>query len=61
MQLLTDKEVAKMLGLKPATIKHWVSRRAIPYMKIGGRVRFTQDMIEQWAESKKVCAIDANI
>jgi excisionase family DNA binding protein len=37
-QLLTVKEAATRLRLKPTTIRAWILNRKIQYAKIGGRV-----------------------
>lgn len=37
-QLLTVKEAAGRLRLKPTTIRAWILNRKIQYVKIGGRV-----------------------
>ena len=36
--LLTVLEAADILRLKPATIRAWILKRRIPYVKLGGRV-----------------------
>lgn len=37
-QLLTVPETAVLLRLKPSTIRSWVCKKRIPYVKLGGRV-----------------------
>ena len=39
-ELLTVNETAAYLKLKPWTIRHWVSGRKIPFVKLGSAVRF---------------------
>jgi excisionase family DNA binding protein len=36
-QLLTVAQVAEMLGMKQATIRNWIWRRSIPYVKLKNR------------------------
>jgi excisionase family DNA binding protein len=38
-ELLTITEAASLLRLKPSTIRAWVLRRKLPYVKVGRRVR----------------------
>jgi excisionase family DNA binding protein len=38
-QMLTVKEVADALGIKEATVRAWVSKRKITYVKLGRLVR----------------------
>ena len=51
-RLLTDEEVARMLGKS----KSWVYKRSmlneIPRHKIGGHLRFRRSEIEAWIDAK---------
>jgi excisionase family DNA binding protein len=46
--LLTVKELSQWINLKPKTIYDWVETDRIPYRKLGSRVLFCLDEIEQW-------------
>ncbi|MEQ1680805.1 MAG: helix-turn-helix domain-containing protein [Nitrospira sp.] len=48
--LLTIKEVALSLQIKPATLYAWASQGRIPCIKIHGLVRFQKEEIDQWVE-----------
>ena len=37
-ELLTVPEAAALLRLKPSTIRSWVCKKRIPYVKLGGRL-----------------------
>jgi excisionase family DNA binding protein len=37
-ELLTVPEVARILRLQPSTIRAWILKRKIQYLKLGGRV-----------------------
>lgn len=51
--LMTDKDVAELLRLKPATIRMWVHLQKIPCVKIGEKcVRFEREKIENWLRAK---------
>ena len=46
-KLLTYLEVADAFRVKPQTVRNWVSKKQIPYIKIGVKVRFKpEDIIE---------------
>lgn len=49
--LLTIKEVATRLQIKPSTLYAWAAQGRIPCLKIHGLVRFRRDEIDQWLES----------
>ena len=55
--LLTYAEVAEILGLKPNTLRVWVSSKKIPCVKLGGAVRFTPSMVQELIESSTQEAI----
>ena len=48
--LLNDSETARQLGIKPSTLQNWRStgRYNLPYLKVGGRVRYRQSDVDEW-------------
>jgi excisionase family DNA binding protein len=44
--LVNVAETAEMLRLKPSTLRAWVLRRRIPYVKLGRRVMFRRSDVE---------------
>ena len=46
--IMTLKEVAALLKVRPVTIYKLLSLKKIPGMKISGAWRFKRDMIEHW-------------
>ncbi len=52
--LLTVKEAAEYLRLAASTIYKMVSRRDIPFMKIGTRVIFDLDTLTEWVGTHSV-------
>lgn len=46
-ELLTLPEAAGMLRLKVSTLRAWLLRRRIPYVKVGRLVRFRRSDIEE--------------
>lgn len=51
--LLTTQELASWINIKPSTIRKWVCRKKIPFLKLGGSVRFRKMDIEQWLNMNK--------
>ena len=46
--LLTIKELAEQLRIKPSTLYAWASQRKIPCVRIHGLIRFRSEEIEGW-------------
>jgi len=58
--LLTAAEVANLTGFAEGTIRHFVSQRRIPFIRISPRcVRFRRSDIEAWLEKLMVPTIPA--
>lgn len=54
-RLLTIEEVCDRLGgVKPWTIRSWVSQKRIPYTKVGRLTRFPERRINEWIEIRTV-------
>lgn len=53
-QLLTPKQAAELLNVKPSWIKSMVFRGQIPFLKLGKHVRFCPKAIEKWVEERKI-------
>lgn len=54
-RLLTIDEVChKLGGVKPWTIRSWVSQRRIPYTKVGRLTRFPEEHIDAWIRANTV-------
>lgn len=47
-KLLDYNEASQILGLKPATLRTWVSAKKIPYIKLGGAVRFLPEQLRDF-------------
>jgi excisionase family DNA binding protein len=48
IKLYTTTEVAELLRCHPRTVYRLVESDSIPYLRIGGLVRFDSEAIEQW-------------
>lgn len=56
-QLLSVKETAERLGLKPATIRAWLARRKnLPCIRCGRAVRIPAEAVEQFIERNTIPA-----
>jgi excisionase family DNA binding protein len=57
-QLLDTHQAAEFLGISPTTLITWRStqRYDLPYVKIGGKVRYDVADLLKWMESRKVTA-----
>jgi len=53
-ELMTVDQVAALLGMSEKAIYNRVSRRAIPYIKLGGSLRFRRSDIERWIKENTV-------
>jgi len=49
--LLTVKDLAQQLQIKPATLYAWAAQQKIPYVKIHGVIRFEGERINEWLKS----------
>ena len=47
-KLITPAQLAEILGVKLPTIYTWVSRRRIPFQKVGHLLRFSPCAIDEW-------------
>ena len=51
---LTYKEAAEVTGLAERTLRNYVSRKQIPFYKIGKAVRFSPEKLMDWLEARAV-------
>lgn len=62
-ELLTTKEVASYLKLRPETVLRGVKKGEIPAIKVGGHFRFDKKQIDDWLQNnstskKRILVID---
>jgi excisionase family DNA binding protein len=50
--LLTAGELAKKFKVKPSYLQWLRHRHALPYVRIGGEVRFSQRAVSAWLEQR---------
>lgn len=56
--LWTTEDVAGFLSVSERTVRAWQQGRRIPFLKIGGTIRFVPDEIRDWAAGHAV--VDAS-
>ena len=54
MKLLTVEEIAELFQTSTSTIYRWVHKREIPFVKLGGKLRFLQNEIEEYIKKNSV-------
>jgi excisionase family DNA binding protein len=52
-QLMTPPQLADYLQIKVSTIYVWVSKRVIPFRKVGHLLRFDLQEIMEWTKKKE--------
>lgn len=52
--LLSEKEAADVLQVSPGTLSVWrcTGRYALPFVKIGSKVRYRRENLQKWLESR---------
>ncbi len=52
--LVTESEAAQILGIAKGTLSVWRStgRHDLPFIKVGGAVRYSQQALATWLESR---------
>ena len=53
-KLLTIEDAAKLLSIKVSRLRTAVFRKEIPFIKIGRLVRFKEETLVDWIESKTI-------
>ncbi|DAA99643.1 TPA: hypothetical protein CPT96_08050 [Candidatus Gastranaerophilales bacterium HUM_10] len=54
MKLITIDELSTILQTSKSTIYRWVHKRAIPFVKLGGKLLFSQDEIQEYIKKNSV-------
>jgi excisionase family DNA binding protein len=54
--LLTVEEAARLIHLKPSTVRDWILKRRIPFVKLGRRVFIRRSDVEALIENSVVPA-----
>jgi excisionase family DNA binding protein len=59
-RLLSIREAASLLGVRPQTLYLWVSKKRIAHRKIGRLVRFTEADLAEFVERQRQPAVDSD-
>ena len=53
-EMIAEKDAADVLGIAPGTLSVWRStgRYALPFVKIGSRVRYRRSDLQAWLDSR---------
>ncbi len=54
MKLITIDELSTILQTSKSTIYRWVHKREIPFVKLGGKLLFSQDEIQEYIKKNSV-------
>jgi excisionase family DNA binding protein len=57
VELLTIPEVAKILRISPTGVRRLQAARHIPFVKVGGSIRFLREDIQSYVARQRVEAI----
>ncbi len=55
--LFTIDEVSERLSISKATLYKYTSERRIPFYKIGSRLLFAEEKLQEWVEQRRVDSI----
>ena len=61
MTLMTPEDLARMLKVSRGHVYRLVSKRRVPFVKLGGSVRFRRERIERWIESKEIRSVNQSL
>ncbi len=56
-RLINVREAAEYTGLSPYTLYTMVSQRRIPFVKVGGALRFDLALLDEWIANNTVMPI----
>jgi excisionase family DNA binding protein len=60
-RLLDIREVATYTGLSPHTLYTMVSQRRIPFVKLGGALKFDKVKVDDWIEKHAVLPMSPRV
>ena len=60
-RLLDIREVATYTGLSTHTLYNMVSQRRIPYVKLGGALRFDKAKVDDWIKNHSVMPMSPRV
>ena len=51
---LSLEEAACYLGCTPGTLRVWISKRKVPFLKVGRLTKFRRGDLDKWLDSRSV-------
>ena len=54
---MNNQAAAEYLGVTPLTLRVWVSKRRVPFIKVGRLTRFLKSDLDAWLASRRVEAV----
>lgn len=54
--LLTDRDVATLLVVRPDTVRRWAARGELPSVRLGRLLRFRAEDVDRWIASHETIA-----
>lgn len=61
MGLVSAQKLAEMLDVKLPTVRKWVQKRIIPFVRIGRLVRFNLADVQTWLEPRIVLPLKRSL
>lgn len=58
MECLNTIEAGDLLRKSPAAVRNLVMRKAIPFRKVGGRLVFIREELEEWVRKSPGVSLD---
>ncbi|OFZ26164.1 MAG: hypothetical protein A2381_08585 [Bdellovibrionales bacterium RIFOXYB1_FULL_37_110] len=55
LELLTMKEVIELFKVKESKVRRAIFKKEIPYIKLGGLIRFKKEHLFDWLSARTVC------
>jgi len=52
-ELIDPEAAARVLGVKTITVYKWVTERKIPFLKVGGALRFRSSALQEWLRQRE--------
>jgi len=53
-KMLKIDDVVKKLGVSKPTLRLWIQKKSIPFVRVGKLIRFESTDLNRWIESRKV-------
>ena len=53
MAIMTEKELAKSLGISPWTIRNWRLNARLPYFGTAGRIFYRKEAVDEWMKQEE--------